>query len=302
MNFRQLELFVAVVDHGSFSAAARESLLTQSTVSQHIAALEEELDVRLLERSRNGIQLTDGGKILLKYARHVVGELRATQAAIRRFRGLEETTLRIGVSTIPGGYLVPPVLARLCRQYPNLSVVLLQGDSRETAERIANRELEAGVVGSRFEQRGFTYTPVGRDVICLVAPPGHPWTEKRSITLQDLREGSFIVREPGSGTAKTVAEALEAAGVTGDQLRVRAHLGGNEAVKAAVMAGLGVSFLSEIAVRREVERGDLAIVPVKGLRISRRFYLTRRTGRELSAPVAAFWDLMLSTYGSSAGA
>ena len=117
MNLRQVEVFLAVLEHGSFSAAARGSLLTQSTISQHIAALEEELGVQLLERSRNGIRLTEGGKILQKHARRLMGELRSTESAFRRFRGLEETVLRIGVSSIPGGYLVPPVLATLCERF-----------------------------------------------------------------------------------------------------------------------------------------------------------------------------------------
>ncbi len=302
MNLRQLELFLAVIEQGSFSAAARESLLTQSTVSQHIAGLEQELGAQLLERSRNGIRLTEAGKIFLKHARHVAGELRVMQEALRRYHGQEETTLRIGVSTVPGGYLVPPVLAQLCERYPKLHAVLYQGDSQETAERIASREVEAGVVGSRFGERGFAYTPVGRDLICLVAPTGHPWIRKRPLTIAELAAGSFVMREPGSGTGKTVLDALKTIGLQEEQLRIRARLGGNEAVKAAVMAGLGVSFLSEIVVRRDVERGDLAVITIEGLRISRPFYLVRRTGRELSPVVGAFWDAMLAAYGSSGAA
>jgi LysR family transcriptional regulator, low CO2-responsive transcriptional regulator len=298
MNLRQLEVLLSVVEHGSFSAAARESLLTQSTVSQHIAALEREFGLQLLERSRNGIRVTDGGRIVLKHARSVVGEVRATRAAVARFRGLEDTTLRLGVSTIPGGYLVPAVLTHLCDRFPGLDVLVLQGDSRETADRIASREVEAGVVGSRFEERGFVYVAVGREVICLVASGGHPWAGRPSITVEELVTGVFVTREPGSGTGKTVAEALRQAGVEADRLRVRAQLGGNEAIRAAVMSGLGTAFLSEMAVRRDVERGDLVVVPVDGLNITRPFYLVRRAGRELSPAASEFWTLMLTTHGA----
>jgi LysR family transcriptional regulator, low CO2-responsive transcriptional regulator len=298
MNLRQLEVFISVVEQGSFSGAARESLLTQSTVSQHIAGLEQELGVQLLERSRNGIRLTEPGKILLKHARHVAGELRATHEAIRRYQGEEETTLRIGVSTVPGGYLVPPVLAKLCERYPKLHAVLYQGDSRETAERIASREVEAGVVGSRFEERGFLYTPVGRDQISLIAPSGHPWTKRSSISLKDLAACPLVMRAPGSGTGKTVVDALQKAGLRSEQLHIRAHVGGNEAVKASILTGLGFSFLSEVVVRRDIERGDLAVIPVDGLDISRPFYLARRSGRPLGPVVGSFWDAMLATYGS----
>ncbi|MBI5441407.1 MAG: LysR family transcriptional regulator [Deltaproteobacteria bacterium] len=297
MNLKQLEVFLAVVEHGSFSAGARESYVTQSTVSQHVAALEEELGVRLLERSRNGIALTEAGKILKRHARQVLGDIQAAHEAIRRFRGIEKATLRVAASTIPGGYLIPAVLVTMCERFPDLSVALLQGDSRDTIDRVASQEAELGVVGNRFEERGLTYVPVGNDEICLVVSRGHAWADRASVALADFPGAPFVVREPGSGTAKTVAEALTAAGVNTGGLRIRAHMGSNEAVKAAVMAGLGLSFLSEAAVRREVERGDLSIVPVEGLRISRRFHLVRRTGRELSPAATAFWDLMVITYG-----
>lgn len=296
MNLRQLEVFLSVVDHGSFSAAARSTLLTQSTISQHIAALEAELGVQLLERSRNGARLTEGGKILRKHARNLVGELRSTEAAFRRFRGLEETTLRLGVSTIPGGYLVPPVLASLCERFPRLDVFLLQGDSRETADRIASREVEAGVVGSRFDEQGFHFDSVGHDHIRLVVPPSHSWARGAPLAVAALYEGVYVAREGGSGTGKAVLDALRSAGVDIERLRIRAEIGGSEAIKAAVIAGVGAAFLSELAVRRDVERGDLVVVPIEGIEIKRPFFLVRRAGRDLSPAASAFWELMLATY------
>lgn len=302
MNLRQLELFLAVVEHGGFSAAARASRLTQSTISQHIAALEEEFGLQLLERSRNGVRLTEGGKILRKHAKSLVGELRATDTAIRKFRGLEQSTLRLGVSTIPATYMVSGVLARLCEQFPFLGLAVLQGDSRAAVEWLSNREIEVGVVGRKFDERGLTFAEVGQDRISLVVAPGHPWARRKAITVGDLYDGSFISREAGSGTGATVVEALRAAGVEVERLRIRAEMGGNEAIKAAVIAGLGAAFLSNVAVSRDVERGDLVIVPVTGLTIARPFYLVRRSGRHLSNAASGFWDLMLETFGAEAPA
>lgn len=296
MNLRQVEIFLSVVEEGSFSAAARQSHLTQSTISQNIAALEEELGVQLLERSRNGVRLTEGGKILQRHARRLMGELRATEEAFRRFRGLEETTLRVGVSTIPGAYLVPPVLARLCAESPTLDVVVLQGDSQDTMERITNREVEVGVVGSRFEERGFTYAEVGEDRIQLVVAPGHPWATRESLHPVELTQGLFIGREAGSGTGRSVAEALRGVGVEIERLRFRAEMGSGEAIKGAVLAGVGAAFLSDLTVRREVERGDLVVVPVQGLSITRPFYLVRQAGRELTPASSRFWDAMRSAH------
>lgn len=292
MNLRQLEAFLAVAEHGGFSAAAREALLTQSTVSQHVAALEAELGAQLLERSRNGVTLTEAGKILRRHARQALVELRHAREAIGKARGLAETTLRVAASTIPGGYLVPSVLARLCQRSPGLTVVLRQGDSRETVDRVVGREADVGVVGSRFEEKGLLYEPVGGDEIRLTLPAGHPWAGRAAVALAELAGEPFVGREAGSGTARTVGEALAAAGLDPGSLAVRAHMGSSEAVKAAVLAGLGVAFLSDAAVRREVDRGELSLIAVEGLRIARPFYLVRRTGRELPAAAAAFWDEM----------
>jgi DNA-binding transcriptional LysR family regulator len=302
VNLRQLDVFLAVVEEGSFSGAARVAMLTQSTISQHIAALEEELGVQLLERSRNGVQLTAAGRILRKHARTLVGELRATETAMRRHRGIEQTTLRLGVSTIPGAYLIPGVLARLSDQFPQLDLVVQQGDSRAVVEWLAAREIEAGVVGRRFEERGFTFAEVGEDRISLVVGRQHPWARRGSLAVKDLYEGVYVSREPGSGTGATVAEALREAGVDTGRLRIRAEVGGMEAIKAAVMVGLGAAFLSHVAVARDVERGDLVQLPVKGLNIARPFFLVRRSGRDLAPAAAAFWKLMLEVHGRGSAA
>jgi DNA-binding transcriptional LysR family regulator len=297
VNLRQVEVFLAVVDQGSFSAAARETYVTQSTISQHIAALEEELGAQLLERSRNGVRVTEAGKILLKHARRIRGELRATEEAFRRFRGLEDAVLRLGVSTIPAAYLVPPVLARLCRDFPTLRVVVVQGDSKETLERIASRDVEAGVVGSRFDERGLAWQEVGHDRIRLVVAPGHPWAGRAPIAPADLLEQPLIGREPGSGTGRTVTAALEAAGVDIGRLRVRAEMESGEAIRAAALAGLGAAFLSELLIRREVERGELVVVPVTGIDITRPFYLVRQSAHDPTPAAAAFWDAMRTEHG-----
>lgn len=297
MILRQLEIFLSVIDSGSFSAGARNSHTTQSTVSQHIAALEEEFAVQLLERSRNGVSLTEAGKIFNKHSRRIMGEIRAIEEALLRYRGIEEATLRVAASTIPGAYLIPQVVAELCGRFPNLTVKLVQGDSREVVEAVINREAEVAVVGHRFEERGLVYATVGSDEISLVVAAGHPWAKRRCVTAAELADVPFVIRESGSGTAKTVVDALSQAGIDPSRQKIRLRAGSNDAVKAAVLAGVGVSFISILAVRSEVERGVLAVVPVEGLHISRRFLLVRRSGRDLSPAAAAFWDHMIAAYG-----
>ncbi|HMN03670.1 MAG TPA: selenium metabolism-associated LysR family transcriptional regulator [Geobacter anodireducens] len=288
MNLKQLEVFLAVAESGSFSRGAEATFLTQSTVSQHIAALESEVGVRLLDRTSRGALLTEGGKILLEHARKVVAGSREISKVMRRFRGLEEAELRIGGSTIPADYLIPAMLASFLGRHPGVQVTLLQGDSRDILDRIEREDAEVGIIGSRFDEEGFTFTPLGRDEIRLIAAPGHPLAGTGAVPLAELANHGFVFRERGSGTAKSVAEALADAGLPAERLHVRACLGSNEAVKQAVATGLGLSFVSELSVRKELARGELVELPVEGLTIARTFYLVARTGRELSPPALAF--------------
>ena len=154
MTCHQLRVFLAVADAGNFARGAETLHLSQPTVSQHIAALEGELGVTLLDRSRRGVTLTEAGKLLRRYARQVVGTMDAAHQAVERFRGAEEVPLRVGASTIPGTYLVPQTMPTLFASHPGLHLILVQGDSREILDRIATDDVELGMVGSRFEQRG----------------------------------------------------------------------------------------------------------------------------------------------------
>lgn len=295
MTCHQLQVFLAVADAGNFARGAAALRLSQPTVSQHIAALEGELGVSLLDRSRRGVTLTEAGKLLRRHARQVVGAMTAAQQAVERFRGLEETPLRVGVSTIPGTYLVPRVMPELFARHPGLRLILLQGDSRETLDRVAADEVEMGLVGSRFEQRGLVYTALAGDTIRLVVAPTHPWAQVPCIALAELAGAPLILRESGSGTGKTVGEALRKAGLDMSALQVRAEVGSTEALKATVSAGVGAAFLSECACDKEVERGELVVVAVEGLVIERSFYLVRRVVRTLSPAATAFWGVLVDS-------
>ncbi|KAF0219230.1 MAG: LysR family transcriptional [Geobacteraceae bacterium] len=292
MNLKQLEVFLAVAESGSFSRGAEATFITQSTVSQHISALEKEFGVKLLDRTGRGALLTSGGKVLLQHVRRIIADAREIELIMNRFKGVEDVTLSVGGSNIPGNYMIPAALPLVLERFPGLKITLLQGDSREILGRIAREEVEVGIIGSRFEDEGFTFTPLGKDEIRLIVSRQHKWRKRKSVALEELLEEEFILREPGSGTGKTVREALAKAGVSPDRLKVRAWLGSNEAVKHAVAGGLGISFLSEVSVRRELARRELAEVHVRGLRISRHFYLASRSGRELSPAAAAFAGVM----------
>lgn len=297
MNLKQLEVFLSVVETRSFSRAAEATFITQSTVSQHISSLEAEFGLKLLDRTGKAVLPTAGGKILLEYSRQIVCKAREVPLALKRFKGLEDTVIKIGASNIPGSYMIPEALPLFIAHYPGVSLTVLQGDSRETLDRLKKEEIEVGIIGTLFEEKNINFEPLGQDIISLVVKRDHRWGREKQISPKELLRERFVIREVGSGTEKTVHEALTKAGIQPGEMKVQASLGSNEAVKQAVAQGLGAAFISEMSIKKELARGDMAVVKVKGLRISRQFYLISRSKRDLSPSGRAFANFLLERYG-----
>ena len=301
MNLKQLEVFINVAESGSFSKGAEATFITQSTVSQHISALESEFGLKLLDRTGKGALLTEGGKLLLERARRLVDYAREIPLALDRFKGVEEAVLRIAGSGIPGEYMIPAALPLLISRFPGLTLIMVQGDSREVLEKLLAEEVEFGVVGGWLAEDSLEFTTFAEDELLLIAPAGHRWSGVGEIQLEELLAEPFVLREPGSGTGRAASDAFWEAGIDPGRLRVAAHLGSNEAVKRAVIAGVGVSFVSAISVQRELAQGTLVQVPVAGVDIRRKFYLAKRKGRELSPAAVALSAVLTELYADAAG-
>jgi len=292
MKLRQLELFVAIVETGSFTRGAEAASLTQSTVSQHIAALESEVGLRLLDRTGQGVQPTPAGKLYLRHARRVLAERDALIQALAGYHGLQQVSLTIGASNIPANYLVPALLPRLAAEHPGIELTMQTGDSREMLERLLADEVELAVVGSRGSERGLDYLPLASDLLVLAVSPGHPWSGSRAITLEQLAISPLIVREEGSGSGQALQQALNQAGCAPERLQIAVRLGSNEAVRQALLGGFGAAFLSKISIRQELLRGELVRVPVEGLTVERQFWLVARSRRTPSSAARVFGELL----------
>ncbi len=288
MNIKQLEIFVAIADTGSFSKGADALFITQSTASQHVASLEELSGVRLLDRTGRGALPTEAGKILLGHARQVLKSVKETEQALLRFRQADGVELAIGGSTIPGTYLLPRVVAALRSSDPGISVKIEIGDSSEILGKLSDEKIEIGVVGTTADEREFTTEALGHDLIRLVVSKRHPWRRRLVVAPAELLAEPIIMRESGSGTREVVNAALREQGFNPDELLLCATISGSEAIKQAVLAECGVAFISEMAVRGELERGELFSIEMAGLAITRSFSLVHRKGRSLSPAAAAF--------------
>jgi DNA-binding transcriptional LysR family regulator len=295
LSIRQLEVFVALVEQGSFTKAARHLELSQSTVSGHMADLERRLGVRLVERDRNGVRPTAGGRALLLPARQALQAERGARMAVQELSGLLKGSLVVGGSTIPASYLLPELFGRFHKEHPGLTLRLVTGDSREILERVRHAAIEVGMIGAAPDGADVKSTKVGEDSLTLVVAPGHPLAGRSTVAGSDLLQHPFVMREEGSGTRSATMQALrkllgaEALG----KLAIACEVGSAEAQKAGVRAGLGIALVSSFAIRDEVTHGTLVPVRVKGFDVRRSFYLVSRPEDLLSPAARVFREVAI---------
>lgn len=291
MDTRQLATFCAVVERESFSQAAERLGVTQPAVSLQVRALEERVGQQLLDRSGRRVEPTEAGRRLYRSARRILElEEQLLEDVADLETGALTGTLKLGASTGPGAHLVPLLLCELQRVHPELRVSLSIWDTQAVIERVANREVELGIVGASRRTRSLVFEPLARDEIVLVVPPGHP-AANRELSLDDLRAETLVVMQEGAGVRQVVEEELRRAGLRLSGLEPRLELGLQESVKSAVAAGYGVAFISRTAIEGELAAGTLAFARVGGIEPSRQLYVVRARGRAPSRAARAFLEL-----------
>ncbi len=288
MDLRRLAVFAKVAELGSFSRAAEALSLTQPTVSEHVRALEDELGVQLLDRLGRGAAPTRAGQLLLGYAQRILALSREARQALDQFQGRMSGELVVGGSTIPGEYVLPGLIGRFKTKYPDISVSLLIGSSRQVTDWLEDGRVEVAVVGAPPAPRSLAARELMPDELVVVVPAGHPWAVRKSVSLADLKAEPLIVRERGSGSRDALERALGQANAALSGFRVVGEMGSTQAVKQAVRAGVGIAIISQRAVEDECRAGLLHCVKLKDLRVARAFYLATHRDRSRSPLAEAF--------------
>ena len=288
MDTRQLTAFCAVVELRSFSQAAERLGVTQPAVSMQIRTLEEKLGHRLLDRSGRRVEPTEAGLRLYRGAQRLIA---FEEQLLDEVAGVEEGELRgrleIGASTGPGDRVVPLLLCEFQRRCPEVGVSLAIFDTQTVIERVTERELELGIVGAARKHRGVVFEPFFRDEVVLACPPDHRFAG-RTISLDELRAEPLIVMQEGAGVRQVLEDELRRQGVRMRDLDVRLELGLQESVRAAVLGGYGVAFISGSALEVELATKQLASARVEGLDPVREISVVRASGRSLSRVADAF--------------
>lgn len=282
ITLQQMEAVVALVKEGSFSRAAKIMLLTQPALTKNIKNIENYLGAKIVNRSKTGVSLTPEGKIIYDYALRMVKLRSEAQERIHKLNKNDSGYIYVSASTIPATYILPRVLSEFRKSHPGIMVYIRAADSEVALNMVLDNEVAVGCIGKKPMNSKLIAEPLWPDRLILVAPANHHFSKKKAISLTEMFAEPFILREKGSATRELMEFYLKTEKLKNPaHLNVCCELGSSEAVKEAVLAGLGVSVISISAVERELSQGLLFNVPLHGCRMERNFYLIYRRHADL---------------------
>ena len=286
MDFRQLEAFVATVDHQSFSGAAEAMYLSQPTISSHIHSLERELHAQLIRRTTKRFEVTQEGQLLYEYA---VAMLRLQQKAFQELSNAGTRDLHIGVSSVPGRCILPPVLAGYHTVAPEVSIHITHAQSMDVIQKVEAGTLDVGIVGMKTEARCL-FEPIATDEMVLVIPTTPYYQSKYGpdASVKAILREPVILRTGESGTQREADAVLESLKINEKELNVVARVNDAEAQRSYVVQGLGVSVVSYRMVQEQERQGKLRVFHLGSFTQPRKFYLIFQEGPYLPKAAETF--------------
>lgn len=296
MEFKQLESFAAVVRLNSFTKAAEHLYISQPTISTHIRALEEELDVRLIMRTTKNIEVTQEGMKLYEYAVNIL-ELR--DRMVQECAAGAKQIIHLGASTIPSSYVLPEILPQYGKLSPNTFFVIHQSDSKGVIDGLLDGVFDVGLVGMPCERESLTCESFCQDRMVLITPVAErflKYQHEKTPVVEILRNESVILREKGSGTKKSADMFLEQMGISDNQLQITARINDPEAIKNLVAGGLGVSIISERAARNFCREKRLLMFELPDCSNTRDLYVVYRTSHSNRKYVKSFVEFVSKHY------
>ncbi|TMV48078.1 LysR family transcriptional regulator [Paenibacillus mesophilus] len=287
---QSLLVFITVAEKRNFTRAAEELHMTQPAVSQYIQMLERTLGTTLLERNNKHVRLNKAGEIVYHHAKEIVGLYSRMQGLVDDMMHQASGALAIGASYTYGEYVLPRIIARLQTQYPLIRPSITIGNTKQISEGIADNELDIGIVEGELKHEKLHIEPIAEDLMHIMVASGHRFADKETVEYKELKEETWIVREPGSGT-REAAEAMFAR--FGSRPPHFMEFGSTQLIKESVEAGLGVTLLSHWAVRKEIALGSMRRLNVIGTPVSRRFYLVTPNTKFHTRASEVFKELLL---------
>ena len=292
MNLKQLESFVLIIESRSFSQAAQKLFLTQPTISSHISLLEKELKTQLLIRTTKDVYPTEDGKKLYTYAKQI---LRLQKSILEEFNvnSEEGNMLTVGASSIPEQYILPVVLPKYIRKN-KMEFKIEQGDSGQVIDKILNKEVEIGVVGTEIENSKLIFEPFYKDKLVLITPVTEKYLKmkKEGFHIRDLLKEPIIMREEGSGTRKEINAFLKSQKLGISDLNIIATLNSIEAIKRSVQNKMGISIMSNLAAKDFVKDNKVLAFDFEETNMYRNLYIVRNKEMYMSKGALKFIRFM----------
>lgn len=284
VTLRQLTVFEMVARHLSFTRAAEELLLTQPAVSMQIKQIEDEIGLDLFERLGRKIYLTEAGQELYRLSREISSKLLEADSIVDEIKGADGGRLLVAVaSTVQ--YFAIRLLAGFCERYPKVNINLKVTNQKGLLQLLENNETDIALMGEPPEGLDLLSEPLLDNPLVVIAPSNHHLRDKKNISLQELKNEVFLMREQGSGT-RTSTERFFAE--NGLKIFASMEVNNNGAIKLGVEEGLGIGIVSQHTIDIEVKTGRLAILDVQFFPLVRKWYMVRRAGKRLSVVAVAF--------------
>jgi len=290
VSLRQLRVFEAAAAHRSFSKAAEALHLTQPGVSMHIKELETNAGLPLFERIGKKLYITEAGQELLSRAREILRGLKDAEDALDGLKGLRRGRINLAVVST-AKYFVPQLLARFRTDYPHLEIRLAVNNRNSVIEQLVANEVDLAIMGRSPQALDTIAEPFAQNPHVIIAAPDHALASRRRISVEAVAKETFIVREPGSGTRLAMQQFFEERGV---MCQVGMEMASNETIKQAVMAGMGVSFISRHTIELELQTRRLAVLDVRGTPVVRQWHVAHLAKKRLSPTAAAFKQFVLT--------
>jgi DNA-binding transcriptional LysR family regulator len=287
LTLHQLRVFLAVARRSSFTRAAGDLFITQSAVSAQIKELTSLLGVPLFDQIGKKIFVTEAGRVLEELAERVESVVEEIDREFLAWREGGAGVVRVGGSTSIGTYFLPSLVAGFTARHPRIEVSLEIENTAHIEDRLLRNDFDVGFVGGAHSSRELETEPFLEDEIFFACAPSHHLASSRSLAVKKLGGEKLFVREPGSATRRAMEERCREGVLSFDSA---VQLGSVEAIKQAVMAGLGVSYFSSLTVKHEVETGRLIRLPVKGLSLRRTFFLVTCRGKRRTPALEAFTE------------
>ncbi len=292
ITLHQLQIFEVVARHLSFTRAAEELYLTQPTVSMQIKQLSQAIGLPLFEQVGKRIYLTEAGQALHQTCGQIFAHLQDFETTVADLRGLRQGRLSLAVVTT-AKYFIPRLLGPFCQLYPGIDVALHVMNRQQVIERMSQNKDDLYVMGLPPAELDVIAEPFLENPLVVMASIHHPLAQEKRIPLSRIAEEPFLAREPGSGTRMAVQRLFEKHGL---HLTIRMELGSSEAIRQAIVGGLGISVLSRHVLALGGWEHHLSILDVEEFPIQGSWYLVHLRQKRVSLVAKAFSDFLLSQH------